>query len=260
MKPNRFRQVLAAGGNPTGHFVIEFTSRGLARILDSADPDFVVFDMEHSGIDFDQIADQLAWTHGCSYAPFVRVPQAHYHFLSRVLDAGALGVMVANVESAEDAAAIVDAVKYPPEGRRGLAPGLAHNDYRLPDVAAYLAEANESTVVICQIESPRGVANADAIAAVPGVDVLWIGHYDLTANLGIVGQFDHPEFHRSLAHVVAAAKRHGKQSAILPGNEKHLAEWAAHGFSVLCYGADAWLYQAALAKGIARAREAFRKS
>lgn len=256
MKPNRFREVLSQGGNPAGHMVIEFCSRGLARILDTTDPDFIVFDMEHSGLDLDKIADLLSWTHGCHYAPFVRVPQAHYHFLARVLDAGALGVMIPNVQTAEEARAIVDAVKYPPLGHRGLAPGLAHNDYRLPDVPAYLNEANASTVVICQIESPTGVANAEAIAAVPGVDVLWVGHYDLTANMGIVGQFDHPDFHAALDTVVAAAAKHGKQSAIQPGNPQQLTDWAAHGFTVLSYGADAWLYRNSLADGLSRTRQA----
>ena len=104
MKTNRLQQVVAEGRMPVGHMVWEFASRGIARILDSAGLDFVVYDMEHSGYDLDTIADLLAWTHGCSFAPFVRVPEGKYHFLARVLDAGALGVMVANVKTPEQAA------------------------------------------------------------------------------------------------------------------------------------------------------------
>src|SRR5262249_11179546 len=99
--------------------------------------------------------------------------------------AGALGVMVGNVETAEQARAIVDAVKYPPMGRRGAGLGTAHNDYVAPDADAYFALANRNTTVICQIESTTGLANLDAIAATPGVGILWVGHNDLSVSMGI---------------------------------------------------------------------------
>jgi len=255
MKPNRFQQVLAQGRTPVGHMVWEFATRGIARILDSVDLDFAVYDMEHSGLDLDRIADLLAWTHGCSFAPFVRVPEDHYHFLARALDAGALGVMVANVKTAEQAARIVDAVKYPPQGHRGLGLGHAHNNYVAPDPAAYLEYANKNTTVICQIESPEGVSNAEAIAATRGVDVIWAGHFDLTANMGIFAQFDHPDFFAALRTVVAAAHKHGKGAAIQPGSPAQLAAWREVGFNILSYGADSGIYQVALAEAVGRIRD-----
>jgi 2-keto-3-deoxy-L-rhamnonate aldolase RhmA len=250
MKPNRFQEVLANGGIPAGHMIMEFATRGVARILDSAGLDFAVYDMEHSSLEMDSIADLLAWTHGCSFAPFVRVPEGKYHFLARVLDAGALGVMVGNVKTPEQAAAIVDAAKYPPMGHRGLGLGTAHNNYVMPNPVEYLAYANRNTTVICQIESPEGVANAEAIAATPGVDVLWVGHFDLTANQGILAQFDHADFHAALRTVVAAAKKHGKAAAIQPGSPAQLAEWAGMGFDVLSYAADLGLYRNALVDAV----------
>ncbi len=255
MKPNRFQQVLAQGRTPVGHMVWEFATRGIARILDSVDLDFAVYDMEHSGLDLDRIADLLAWTHGCSFAPFVRVPEDHYHFLARALDAGALGVMVANVKTAEQAARIVDAVKYPPQGHRGLGLGHAHNNYVAPDPSAYLEYANKNTTVICQIESPEGVSNAEAIAATRGVDVLWVGHFDLTANMGILAQFDHPDFFAALRTVVAAAHKHGKGAAIQPGSPAQLAAWREVGFNILSYGADSGIYRSALAEAVGRIRD-----
>lgn len=254
MKTNRLQQVVAEGRMPVGHMVWEFASRGIARILDSAGLDFVVYDMEHSGYDLDTIADLLAWTHGCSFAPFVRVPEGKYHFLARVLDAGALGVMVANVKTPEQAAYIVDSSKYPPFGHRGLGLGHAHNNYIAPHPAEYLDFANRNTTVICQIESLEGLANSDAIAATPGVDILWIGHFDLTASMGIVAQFDHPDFHAAMRTVVAAARKHGKLAAIQPGSPQQLSEWRSFGFDVLSYAADSGLYKAALMEAIARVR------
>ncbi len=250
MKTNRLKQVLAAGQRPVGHMIWEFASRGIPRILEAADVDFAVFDMEHSGYDVSTIADLLAWTHGTSYAPFVRIPEARYHFISRILDAGALGIMVGNVKTPEQAAYIVDSAKYPPIGHRGLGLSHAHNNYVAPHPVEYLQFANDNTTVICQIESPEGLANAEEIAATPGVDILWVGHFDLTANMGIVGQFDHPAFHAALQTVIQAARKHGKYSAIQPGNPQQLAEWKAAGFDILSYGADHAVYLNALREGI----------
>src|SRR6202035_22999 len=194
MKPNRFQRVLREGGSPAGHMIMEFGTRGIAKILEAADVDFVVIDMEHTGFDTERIADLIAWFKATTIAPFVRVPQPLYHFLARTMDAGALGVMAGNVETAEQARSIVQAVKYAPMGNRGLGLGTAHNDYRPPDPVAYFRQSNESSTVICQIESTKGLANVDAIAATDGVDVLWIGHFDLTQSMGIPAQFHHADF------------------------------------------------------------------
>ena len=172
---------------PVGHMIMEFGTRGIARICESADVDFIVFDMEHSGFDVERLFDLIAWSRSCSFAPMVRVPQPHYHFLARIMDAGALGVMIGNVETPEAARDIVAAVKYAPFGRRGVALGVAHNDYVMPSPTQYMSDINQSAVVICQIESPLGVSNAEWIAATPGVDCLWVGHYDLSTSMGIPG-------------------------------------------------------------------------
>lgn len=254
MKPNRLQQVLAEGRRPVGHMIWEFASRGMARILEAADVDFAVYDMEHSGYDVSTIADLLAWTHGTTFAPFVRIPEARYHFISRILDAGALGIMVGNVKTPEQAAYIVDSAKYPPFGHRGLGLSHAHNNYIAPNSVDYLEYANRNTTVICQIESPEGLANAEAIAATPGVDILWIGHFDLTANMGIVGQFDHPDFQAAMRHVVAAARKHGKHSCIQPGSPQQLEDWKAAGFDILSFGADSALYKSTLTEAIQRTR------
>ena len=258
MKKNRFREVLAAGGMPVGHMIMEFGTRGIAKILESADLDFAVYDMEHSGIEIERIFDLIAWSKAAPFAPFVRVPQGRYHFLARVMDAGALGVMVGNVESAAQAREIVQAVKYAPLGKRGVALGVAHNDYVMPDPAAYFAEANASSVVICQIESPTGVENAEAIAAVEGVDCLWVGHYDLSQAMGIPGQFHHDTFLSGLRAVVAAATRHGRLLGIQPGSPQQADEWMGLGFNVISWQADIGVYRAALAAGIEDLRQKVR--
>ena len=255
MKRNRFREVVAAGGRPIGHMVMEFATRGMAKIAESADIDFILYDMEHSGFSMDRIFDLIAWSKAASFTPMVRVPQRHYHFLARVLDAGAQGIMVANVETQDQAEEIVSYVKYAPEGRRGVALGTAHNDYVLPNPPDYLAEANASTVVICQIESETGVASSNAIAATAGVDCLWIGHYDLSTSMGIPGQFGHQRFLDARRTVVEAGQRHGKLLGVQPGSVEMAADWTAAGFNVLSWSSDIAVYRTGLEAGVKRLRE-----
>lgn len=255
MKPNAFRSALAEGRIPLGHLVWEFGTRGLARIVESAGVDFVLLDMEHSAFDGERIADLLEWFQGTRVAPFVRVPQRLYHFLARAMDAGALGAMVANVETAEQAREIVSAVKYAPEGRRGVGLGTAHTGFVAPNPVAYMREANANTIVICMIESPAGLENADAIAATPGVDVLWVGHFDLTQAMGIPAQFGNPAFRDALRRVVAAADRAGKVAGINPGTPEQAREWIGLGFRAISWSTDIAVYRAGLTQAIADLRD-----
>jgi len=229
---------------------MEFGTRGIARILDAAGLDFVVIDMEHTGFDAERVADLLAWFQATDIAPFVRVPQGLYHFLARTMDAGALGVMVGNVESGEQAKSIVEAVKYAPLGRRGVGLGTAHNNYVQPDPGAYFEFANRNTTVICQIESEAGLSNLNAIAGTCSVDVLWVGQFDLSQSMGIPGKFSDPRFRSALGQVVEAANRHGKVAALQPGSMAQAEEWLRMGFHFLSWKTDIALYREALRKEI----------
>jgi 2-dehydro-3-deoxyglucarate aldolase/4-hydroxy-2-oxoheptanedioate aldolase len=133
--------------------------------------------------------------------------------------------------------------------------GTAHNDYIPPDPPAYLDYANRNTTVICQIESETGLENLDAIAGTPGVDILWVGHFDLTQSMGIPAQFSHPRFTAALAQVVEAANRHGKLAAIQPGNFEQAEEWFRTGFHFLSWKLDFAVYRDALKKDIEELRK-----
>ena len=255
MKPNLLRQRLSEGRVPVGHMLMEFGTRGIAKIVEAAGVDFVLLDMEHGCMELEHLADLIAWFKATPVAPVVRVPGAFYHFVARCLDAGALGVMAPNVETVEQARTIVNAVKYGPEGHRGLGLGAAHNDYVMPTPAEYLRQANSNTTVICQIESVKGLENLEAIAAVPGVDILWVGHFDLTQSMGIVAQFQHPDFLAALARVPNVARQHGKSAGIQPGSREQAAEWMKLGYNVISYGSDIAVYRSALAGAVAAVRD-----
>lgn len=250
MKPNRFKQKLAAGVIPVGHMIVEFGTRGIAQILDNAGIDFVLIDTEHTPYTAADLADLFAWFKATTIAPFVRIPEIQYHFIARTMDAGALGVMVPDVKNGEQARAIVDAVKYAPLGQRGMIMNHAHTDYVPADPVEYTAYSNENSTVICQIESEEGLANLEGIASTPGVDVLWVGHSDLTQSMGIPGQFDNPRFLDALKRIVATAAKHDLVAAAQPGNLTLASQWLDLGFGALSYSVDHAVYSAALKQGV----------
>ena len=246
MRDNPVKQKIAAGGHAFGSMVFEFFTPGIAQICRNAGAEFILYDMEHTGMSIETMKTQFALCRGLGLAPMVRVPATEYHFIARVLDAGAFGVMVPMVETAEQAQFIVSCTRYPPLGRRGAAFGFAHDDYEGGDVVAKIAAAHERTLVIPMIETARGVENVDAIAAVSGVDVLWLGHFDLTNFLGIAGQFEHPRYLDAVGRIVAACEKHGRAGGFMAADEAWGRDYLAKGFRMIASGLDQLMLQNAI--------------
>lgn len=255
MKENRAQKVLADGNVAVGHMLMEFATHGVAQMLATADLDFVLIDMEHSPFTSQDVARLVAWFQATEIAPLVRVPQVQYHFIARCLDAGALGVMIPNVKTAAQAKEIVDCAKYAPLGQRGVALGGALTGYKSVSPPDFLAYSNRNTTIICQIESEEGLENLEAIAATPGVDCLWVGHFDLTNSMGIPGQFQHKRFLDGLNAVAETAQRHGLAAGIQPGSPEQAAQWMGMGYNMISYSADHAVYRAAVVEGAQRVRE-----
>ena len=137
----------------------------------------------------------------------------------------------------QEAEAIVRALKYGPAGCRGVATGIAHDLYR-PAGADFFAQCNEEIPIIIQLESVRAFENLEAIVSVPGVDVAWVGHYDLTVSMGIPAQFDHPRLLQAMDHLVAACARHGVAPGYLPPTPESAAHWISKGFRMISLGSD----------------------
>ncbi|NJN84390.1 MAG: aldolase [Caldilineaceae bacterium] len=255
MKPNRFKAKRVAGQMPIGHMIMEFGTPNMAKLLESADVDFVIIDMEHSRFTTDDLASLSAWFKATEIAPFVRIPQLQYHFIARTLDLGMLGIMVPDVRTRAQAAEVVAAAKYAPMGDRGVALGGSATDFRSVNPRQFMDYANDNTTIICQIESVEGLANIEEIASVPGVDVLWVGHFDLTHSMGIPGQFDDPRFLEALQRVVSVAHRYGLSAGVQPRSLEQAEEWIAAGFDVISYGSDFSVYANALRTGVGRIRK-----
>lgn len=255
MRDNPVKRRLREGGRSLGTMVMEFGTTGVARLADAAGAEFVLYDMEHTAWSIERVRDLVATCGGTAAVPFARIPATEYHFAARVLDAGVLGVMVPMVQDADQARRLADFCRYPPVGRRGAAFGVAHDDYRIDEgVAAKMAQADERTLVIAQIESPEGARNARAIAAVDGIDVLWIGHFDLANFLGIPGQFEHRDYRAAEDAVREACQREGKALGRLAATAEEACRLLDAGYRILAVGLDLDLYRRGLGEALAAAR------
>lgn len=238
---NGFRQRVRRGDLVLGQLVLEIFTPGIGPMLAACGLDFVIFDMEHGRCDISMLGELIACCRGHAIVPIARVPDLSYSPLSRVLDIGARGVMVPRVETKEQAEDIVAQLKYAPQGRRGVALGIAHDLYQAggPD---FFAKINEETVVILLLETERAFENLDAIVSVPGVDIAWMGHYDLTVSMGIPARFDHPRFLAAMDSLVSACRRHGVAPGFLPPTPESAAHWIRKGFRALSLGSDIGVY------------------
>ena len=254
--PRSLKQMARSGELAAGTFLVEFLTPGIGHILAGAGCDFAFLDMEHSGFSTEAVKAALRFLEAGGIPTLVRVPSRDAHDIARIADMGAEGVMVSLVGTREVAQAAVDALKYPPEGKRGVALRVAHDNYRAPPTpAAGLAAANARTTLFLMIETAEGVENVEAIAGTPGVDVLWVGHFDLSASLGIPGEFDHPRFRAATERICAAARARGLGLGRLVTGRGEAAQAWRDGFRMLAWGGDAWLLQQAVAEGVAGLRE-----
>lgn len=204
----------------------------VARIAARAGLDFVMLDMEHGPFALQTVEDVAGRARAEGIGCFVRVPELAKGWVSRVLDAGADGVMVPMVSGPEDARALAGWAKYPPVGVRGFGASAGHTGYApVADQPAWFAECNRRTLAIAQIELASAVDTIDEIAAVDGIDALLIGPNDLAISLGVAGRMDSPLLAEAIGKVAEAARRHGKIFG-MHAPEAMLEPWFAHGLTL----------------------------
>jgi 2-keto-3-deoxy-L-rhamnonate aldolase RhmA len=232
-----FRQRLKQRELLLGQMVLELFTPGIGPMLDACGLDFVIFDMEHGRCDIPLLAEMIASCRGSKIVPMARVPDLNFVPLSRVLDLGARGVMVPRVETRQQAEDIVSELKYPPQGKRGVALGVAHDLYRAGP-PEFFTQSNDEIAVILLLETAKAFENLDAIISTPGVDIAWVGHYDLTASMGIPAQFSNPRFLAAMDALVASCDRHGVTPGFLPPDPQAAAHWIRKGFRAISLGSD----------------------
>lgn len=207
---NPARERLGKGELALGVGVRLARTTDIAKMMASAGFDWLFIDLEHGTISLDTAAQMSVAALDAGIAPIPRVPAGQFSMATRLLDGGAAGIVMPHVDTAEEAREIVDRLKYPPAGHRSVAGAMAQLDYQPVPLAEAIGVINAQTLVVVMIETPRAVDNAEAIAAVPGIDVLLIGTNDLSTELGHPGGIGHPKVAEAYRRVIAACKRHGK--------------------------------------------------
>lgn len=212
-----------------------------AEVVGKVGFDCVVIDLEHGPGSIPEAVQLMQALQGSACAPLIRVPDGDKAWLKRALDAGAQGCMVPAVEGPEAARAAVAGSFFPPLGARGLATGaIRASGFGLRE-SDYLAQAVDGTLLICQIETPGGVAAVEEIAALDGVDMLFVGPNDLAASLGHLGQLDHPDVVAATARVEAAARGAGKLLGAIPTPGRSVADLKAAGYHLIMADVDSLL-------------------
>lgn len=245
------RSKLAADELLAGTF-LNLGSANSTEIAGQLGYDWLLLDLEHGSGSWSDLRGQLQALQGSDSAAIVRVRSTDPDAVKFVLDSGAAGIMFPYISSVDEAVQAVAAVKYPPLGQRGVAQTIRATDYGR-NWQDYLQTANANTMVIVQIETPAAAAAADQIAAVDGVDALFVGPMDLSVNLGCPGEFHGEDFRGLLTGVVAACRRHGRTAGILSRPEL-VAEHIQQGFRLVALGSDTGSVVAGLSAGLQKLR------
>jgi 2-keto-3-deoxy-L-rhamnonate aldolase RhmA len=228
-------------------------SRGIeiARIASTAGFDMLYIDLEHAPLTMDATGQICLACLDAGVMPAVRVPANTPDYISRILDAGALGVIAPHVRSADEARAVVRAAKLPPQGERSNTGAFPHLHYRSFPADETAKAINDATMVIVQFESAEALAKADEIIAVAGVDMVLVGLNDMLADMGLAGQYDHPKVREIYETVIAACRKHGKHCGVggLASRPDLMAEYVKMGARYVSTGTDlSFLLSAATAR------------
>jgi 4-hydroxy-2-oxoheptanedioate aldolase len=231
-------KALKSGKRIVGTMIRMVRNPAIARVAAHAGLDFVMFDMEHGSYTLDSLSDIFAVARAAGLSGFVRVPELTKGYVSRVMDAGAVGVMVPMLESVEQAKAFVDWAKFAPVGKRGFGSAGGHTNFAAAsDAVGFMKTANEETLTIAQIETTQAVERIDAIAAVEGIDALLIGPNDLAISLGYPGDLMNKAVTGAITKVAESARKHGKIFG-MHGPDPLTEMFIPHGLGLLMSGLD----------------------
>lgn len=241
---NAIKERLANGGVAFGTW-LQTASPTVANILARCGMDFVTIDMEHGPQSFSEAEAILYAIEAGRSTPMIRLGEGSAPTILRACDIGCQSILVARCQSGAQAEAIVSAMHFQPRGERGMAPFTRLHDWSSENLAAKLAQANEQQLAGVLIEDAEGLANLDAVLAVPDLDLVYVGIYDLSQVLGLAGQLDHPTVLATVTDIAQRINAAGKTAGAVCRDRTH-AEWLlGNGFRYLSYLCDTFFIQSA---------------
>jgi 4-hydroxy-2-oxoheptanedioate aldolase len=218
-----------------GTWVTTLRTPQIAQMIVTAGFDFLYIDMEHSCFSIETVGDLCFAALAAGIVPIVRPPAKEPHLLCRPLDSGAMGLLIPHVDTREQAEAIIKAIRFPPYGERGINLVGPHTGFAKTSGDEYVRSTHVETLLLVQIESDTAINNLDKILSVDGVDGAVIGRADLSNDLGLLGQIDHPEIVKRVEMLIAACQRHKKIPGLLVHDIATAKEWIAKGIRLVPY-------------------------
>lgn len=243
---------LKKGEQLLGTMVVLFDHPEIAKIIKVCGFDYFIIDCEHGTFDYTSVARMLTVARESGICGMVRIPELRREVVQKYMDMGAGGLLLPNVETAEQARLFVDLAKYAPLGNRGVQLLRGHSGFeKIANPAEYMKKTNNETILMVQIESPVGVQNIDDLLAVDGIDAAFIGPNDLSQSMGIMGRFEHPDFVAALDKIIAAAKKKQKFSGAHFQTVNALMPWIAKGMTLNLWANETLMMMNAAKDGIA---------
>ena len=237
MKKNHLKEALQDGKVVFGPF-LKFTDPAVVEIMGFAGFDFVIIDAEHGPISMENAQNMIRAAESVNITPIIRVGNNEESFILRALDIGAQGIEIPQINSKPDAVRAVKSVKYSPQGERGVCRYVRAANYSSMDKFKYFESANNETMIIAHIEGVEGINNLDEILSVPGIDVIFIGPYDLSQSLGIPGQVNHSLVVEKMKEVVTKCRENNIAVGTFADDIQTAKKWISLGVQYMSFSVD----------------------
>ena len=237
MKKNNLKEVLKEGKNVFGPFM-KFTDPAAVEIMGFAGFDFVIIDAEHGPISMENAQNMIRAAESVNITPIIRVGNNDESLILRALDIGAQGIEIPQINSKSDAVRAVKSVKYSPQGERGVCRYVRAANYSSMDKFKYFESANKETMIIAHIEGVEGINNLDEILSVSGIDVIFIGPYDLSQSLGIPGQVNNSLVVEKMKEVVLKCKENKVAAGTFADDVETAKLWISLGVQYMAFSVD----------------------
>jgi len=244
LKKNNLKEAIKEGKIVLGPFM-KFTDPAAVEIMGFAGFDFVIIDAEHGPISTESAQNMIRAAESVNITPVIRVGNNDEALILRALDIGAQGIEIPQVNSKSDAMRAVKSVKYSPQGERGVCRYVRTANYSSMDKFKYFKYANKETMIIAHIEGVEGINNLDKILSVPGIDIIFIGPYDLSQSLGIPGEVNHPLVTEKMKEVVSKCKENKIAVGTFADDVETAKSWISLGVQYMSFSVDVGiLYEA----------------
>jgi 2-keto-3-deoxy-L-rhamnonate aldolase RhmA len=235
VRHNKVKQALMQGEIQVGTWITTIRTPQITQMIAAAGFDFVYIDMEHSCLSIETVGDLCYAALAAGLVPIVRPAGKDPHLLTRPLDNGAMGLLIPHVDTRDEAEAVVKAIRFPPLGERGLNLMGPHTGFCRANGEEYVRSTHAETLLLVQIESEKGINNLDQILSLDGVDGGVIGRADLSTDLGLPGQTNHPEVVRRVEMLITACHRYKKIPGLLVQDVASAKEWISKGVRLVPY-------------------------